>query len=124
MIPVAGLVAVLVFAISLERSGVAPVASKAFETVRKAALLVKDQTTTEREREAAMRSASLSSLGSFLSIGLRGIFSLVISFLPLFVFHLAGLADLRSVTEWLAEWPTIILISAVFAFYLFVRRRS
>lgn len=124
MIYLAGLVAVVVFALALERSGIPRVAADAIETSRNASGLIRDRTLSDDEKEKAVRLASSSLFRSFFSIGIRGILALGLSFLTVVVFDLAGLASIEEVTVWLAKWEVVVSITAVVAIWLLIRRKS
>ncbi len=122
MIYVAGIVAALVFAVALDRSGLAEIGADALKTSRRSAALLRDSTLSDDEKEKAMRAASSSLFRSFYSIGIRSVGALGFSLVALLLFHLTGLAPVGSVTSWLAQWDAIILVSVIVVAWFVVRR--
>lgn len=120
----AGVLAILVFSMALERLGIEAVASKALDTSRKATRTLRDPNLDDGGKEAAMRGASVSLMGSFLSLGLRGVLAVCASGLTLAVFHLLGLAPFSSVVSWLATWPAVVLASVLVGGWFLFRTRS
>ena len=121
MIYLAGIVSVVVFAVILDRSGLARLASAAVETSRDASRSVRDPALDDAQKERAARAASAVLMRSFLGIALRGALAALLSLACLGVFHVLGLASFSSVVDWLASWPAIVLLSALVAGWYFLR---
>jgi hypothetical protein len=120
----AGSLAVIVFAVVLDRSGLGKLAAGAIRISQSATETLRDRTLSEEQKEKAMREAS-SSLGkAFLSISIRGLAAVGCSLLVVAAFDISGMASFSSVTSWLAEPLTLILISTLVLVWFLVRRRT
>lgn len=122
MIYLAGFLAVVVFAAALDASGIEGAAARAMDTSRGATRILRDGSLSDQEKETAMRKASSSLLGSFLSIGFRGALAVAASLLVLGLFHLLGLAPFNSVTSWLSQGWTILFMTVLVAAWFLARR--
>lgn len=120
----AGVLGILAFSMALERLGIEAVASKALDTSRKATRTLRDPGLDDRQKERAMRGASVSLMGSFLALGIRGVLAVCASVLTVALFHFLGLAAFTSVVAWLATWPAVILASVLVGGWFFLRTRS
>jgi hypothetical protein len=123
MIYLAGFLAVAVFVAALDASGIEGAAARAMDTSRGATEILRDGRLSDQEKEKAMRKASSSLLVSFLSIGFRGALAVAASLLVLALFHLLGLATFSSVTGWLSQGRTILLMTVLVIAWFLARRR-
>jgi hypothetical protein len=108
---VAGL-AVIVFMIALAVLRIVSVASTAVRTSRSVISTLSDQRLDDTYREQALQKASLSLLGNFVSITLRGAAALLASYVVIYVADTAGIVGSRDVMELLAS-PEAILVTTV-----------
>lgn len=121
---IAGLTAVFVFALVLDRSGVGSAAVRALDTSRGAAQLMRNPALDDRAREAAMRRASKSLMGAFVGLAARGLAAAAASVGVLGGFHLAGLVDFDAATRWLATVPALLAATALVTVWVLLRRRT
>jgi len=124
VIYIAGLLAVIVFALVLDRSGVPRIAAEAIDLSRASARTVRDRSLSDDEKERRVRQASYSLLRFFLAIAVRSVGAVGLSVLTLFAFQATGLADMSTVASWLATVQAILLASAILILWFLIRRRT
>lgn len=118
----AGLAAVLVFAVVLDRSGIPGLAAEAINLSRKSTGTLRDRSLSDEEKERALRTASTSLARSFLSIGARSLLAVGLSLATILAFEVVGLADFSAVVDWLATAQAILLASGVLLIWFLLRR--
>lgn len=124
MIYLSGGAAVVVFLIAFERLGLVERAKSAVESSREAMAVMRSPELTDDEKAQALQAQSLSMVGTFVSIALRGIIATVLATLPMWAFQLLGLATVEDASRWLVSWQAILSISAVVTAFYALRRRG
>lgn len=122
MIYLGSALAIAFFAAGLAVFGVVPTASGAVETSRQAVRTLRDSTLSDLEKEREVQRASLSLLGGFASIVIRGGAAFAAAILPLVALQLLGLVRISEVTRWLATWEGIVFTSVVMVLAYLVSR--
>ena len=123
MIYLAAFLSVSIFVITLWLFGIISVAIKTVEVSRESTKTIRNPALSDENKERTLQRASLTLLGSFLSITARAAAAVGASLLPMLAFDVAGLASFRDVADFLATWEAIILVSAVLMLVYLVRRR-
>jgi len=113
----------LCFMIALRFLGIISTAAGVIENARAAFRLVGDREVSDADKERLLQKASVSMMGSFISMTLRSIAAITASLLPLFVFDLTGLARFSTVTHLLATWQGVVLTGVVMASVQLVKVR-
>jgi hypothetical protein len=109
---------------ALQLMRVLPIAAGVADMTRTAARTLNNAELSDADKEQFLRKASVSLLGTFVSITARAAVALGAALLPLFALQVAGLVDVIAVADFLATWPGILLASVVMAAAYFVRIRS
>lgn len=123
MIYLAAFLSVSIFVITLWLFGTISVAIKTVEVSRESTKTIRNPALSDENKERTLQKASLTLLGSLLSITARAAAAVGASLLPMLAFDVAGLASFRDVADFLATWEAIILVSAVLMLVYLVRRR-
>lgn len=113
MIAATALASIVAFLVALWLSGVVRVGAGVVATAQGAVATMRDQALDDRAREKAVQGASLRLMGAFVSIVVRGALTFAVSFVPIWLASVAGLASIAEVTEFLARWDVIVIGSAV-----------
>lgn len=119
----AAFAAVACFAIVLHWLNVLRVASRAGETARDAARVMRDSVLSDREKEQSIRMASLVLVRCFGSIVARSGIALVASFVPLLVLDVTGVVRLSAVNDVLMSRTGALLAAAGMPLMFFGRAR-
>ena len=104
---------IVAFLIGFRFSGVVPAAARALGTARAASTVMRSSALPDEDKEAAVRKAGLSLLGSTLSILLRSLAALLAALVPILLADMVGLADSGAILAFLARWDVILGASAV-----------
>jgi hypothetical protein len=123
VIYLAAFLSVSIFVITLWLFGTISVAIKTVEVSRESTKTIRNPALSDENKERTLQKASLTLLGSLLSITARAAAAVGASLLPMLAFDVAGLANFRDVADFLATWEAIILVSAVLMLVYLVRRR-
>lgn len=121
---VSGILAAVVFIVAFDRLGVASTSARAVRTSRGAGTVLGNTSLSDEEKERALRSASLSLAGDFVSIALRGLGVLALSGGVLLAFDRAGLSSISAASRWLLSWPALVGLALVGAGWFALRARS
>jgi hypothetical protein len=121
---VPAIVAAIAFLAALDRLGVVREARSAIETSRGATAVVRDASLSDEHKERRLREASVSLLGVFVSLLLRGSAALALATVVLIGFELFGWSTLAEASRWLMSWPAILGFTAVAVFASTLRRRG
>jgi len=105
--------AVAVFMLAFVLLRIVRVAMNALDTTRSALKTLSTPHLDDSHREAAMQAASLSLLGSFVSITLRGVIALLTSFLVIYLADVMRIASKRDVIELLSSTEAIITATII-----------
>ena len=124
MIYLGAVVAAACFMVALQLMRVLPIAAGVADMTRAAARTFNNAELSDADKEQFLRKASVSLLGTFVSITARAAVALGAALLPLFALQAAGLVDVTAVADFLATWPGILLASVVMTAAYFVRIRS
>lgn len=122
MIYLAAFLTVTIFVIALWLFGIISVATKAVEVSRAAVRIIRDPDLSDEDKERKLQRSSLTLLGSFLSITVRGAAAVGASLLPMLALDAAGLASFWDVADFLATWEAIIGITVVLTLAFIARR--
>jgi hypothetical protein len=113
MIYAVAVLAIAVFMIALIVLRIVAVAKTAINTSREVRRTLTDPELGDEHREQAMQKASLSLLGNFISITLRGAAALALSYLTLLAADATGMARLEDVVSLLSSWEAIVVTTIV-----------
>jgi hypothetical protein len=113
MIYAVAALAIAVFMFAFMALGIVPVARAAINTSRAASRALADPALDDDGREQALRQASLSLLGNFASITLRGALALALSGLSMLAADAAGVAPIGEVITLLSSWQAIVVTTIV-----------
>lgn len=100
--------AALTFLVSFDRLQVPREARRAVRAGQEATLALRDPTNSDTEKERLARASSISLLGAFLSIALKGGIALLSATAVLFAFQLLGLGTVEASARWLMSWPVLL----------------
>ena len=119
MIAAAAIASIGCFIVAFWLLGVARVGAGVLTVARGAVAAMRDENLDDAAREKAVQRASLQLMGAFASILVRSALALLISFLPIWIASLAGLASIEAVVAFLSRWDVIAVASmAVIAGYV------
>ena len=113
MIYAVAALAIAVFMIAFFVLRIVAVAKTAINTSREVGRMLTNPELGDEHREQVMQKASLSLLGNFVSITLRGTAALALSYLSLLAADAAGMARLEDVVTLLSGWEAIVVITVV-----------
>jgi hypothetical protein len=102
-----------ILAVALWVSGVMRVSAGVLSTTRNATAILRDPALDDMAREKAMQRTSLKLLADFGSILLRGGISLAVSFAPIWLADVTGLASSRAVMDFLSRVDVVVVASIV-----------
>jgi hypothetical protein len=112
-----------ILAVAFWVSGVMRVSAGVLTTTQNAAAIMRDPALDDLQREKAIQRASLRLLGDFGSILVRGVLSLAISFAPIWLADVTGLASSRAVIDFLSRTDVIVVASVVMVVGYVIRVR-
>ena len=119
MIAAAAIASIGCFIVTFWLLGVARVGAGVLTVARGAVTAMRDENLDDAAREKAVQRASLQLMGAFASILVRSALALLISFLPIWIASLAGLASIEAIVAFLSRWDVIAVASmAVIAGYV------
>jgi len=113
MIYAVAALAIAVFMIAFAALNIVTVARNAISTSREAGRILANRELGDDHRERMLQKASLSLLGNFASITIRGALALALSGLTLLGADAAGAARLEDVVELLSSWQAIVITTLV-----------
>jgi hypothetical protein len=116
-------IAVVCFLVAFQRFGVVAVAQGAIRSGINISHVMRDRSLSDDQKEQAARRTSLVLLRDFGVITLRSGAALAVSFLPVFVMDVAGIAPISAVNRLMLSWNGIVFASAVAAVVYFVTMR-
>jgi len=99
------------------------VAMNALDTTCGAIKALSTPNLDDSHRETAMQAASLSLLGSFVSITLRGVIALLMSFLVIYLADVMRIASMQDVIELLSSIEAIITATIILTAAWFIWKR-
>jgi hypothetical protein len=115
--------AVLLFLAAFKLLRVPEAAGRAIRTARAAVIAMRDPLLSEEVRERTVQRASISLIGSFVSIVLRGAGALLASLAVIFGFEVAGLGRSEEIIGFLSRWDVLAVSTvAITAAWLLQRR--
>jgi len=103
---------VIVFMAALVLFRIVPVAMQAVNTGRGVLKTLSDPQLNDMHREQILQQASLSLLGNFVSITLRGAAALLASYLVIYLADLGGVAGTQAVLDLLSD-PLSIIVTTI-----------
>lgn len=124
MMILVALLSVSLFLIAFWRLKITRVGTDAIKTANSAVATMKDKSLDDEAREKAIQGASIKLFKSFFSILIRSALALAVSFLPIYLAHLSGLAAMDDVIGFLSRWDVIVIISVVIIGGYFILGRS
>jgi hypothetical protein len=92
---------------------VARVGAGVLAIARHAVAAMRDENLDDRAREKTVQRASIQLIGAFVSILVRGALAFLVSFLPIWLASLTGLASAEDVFRYLSRWDVIVIASIV-----------
>lgn len=107
-----GLTSIAVFAAALWALGILRAATAVLAVAQGAVVTMRDAALSEEAREKEVQRAALFLLGAFFSILGRSLLALLLSFLPIWLAEVTGLASGAAVVQYLSRWD-IILVAAI-----------
>jgi hypothetical protein len=107
------IVTLAILAVAFWVSGVMRVSAGVLSTTQNAAAIMRDPALDDMAREKAMQRASLKLIADFGSILFRGAISLAVSFAPIWLADVTGLASSRAVMDFLSRIDVIVVASIV-----------
>jgi hypothetical protein len=107
----AALVAVVCFAVALDKLGVFAVARRAVKSGRDATDVLRDPVLSDDHKEREVRALSIVLLRCFGSITIRSAAAAGASLVPLWLLHAAGVVRLSAVNDLLMSWRGLLLAS-------------
>jgi len=113
MIYAVAALAIAVFMIAFFALNIVAAAKSAIATSREAGRTLVDPGLGDDHREQIMKQASLSLLGNFVSITIRGAAALALSYVALLAADAAGMARLEDVVSLLSSWEAILVTTVV-----------
>lgn len=115
---------IIVFMAALVLFRIVPVAMQAVNTSRGVLKTLSDPQLNDTHREQILQQASLSLLGNFVSITVRGAAALLASFLVIYLADLAGVAGTQAVVDLLSDPLSIIVTTIILtaAWWLWKKR--
>jgi len=113
MVYVIASLAIIVFMVAIVILRIVPVAKNALHTSRGVVTMLSNPELDDTHREKELQRASVSLLGNFLSITLRGAIALVLSYLSIYLADLAGLAGLQDVFDLLSSWEAFVTATVI-----------
>ncbi len=106
------LAAALAFLVSFDQLRVVEEARRAVRAGQAAGSGLRDRTVSDAEKERLARAASMSLLGSFVSILVKGSAAIVAATAVLVASQLLGVGTVAESTRWLMSWPAIVGLTA------------
>jgi hypothetical protein len=103
---------ILAFMAGLALFRIVPAASQAVATSRAVLKSMSDPQLDDARREQLVQKAALSLLGSFVSITVRGVLALALSYAVMFAADRGGLVPTDTVVSFLAS-PLVIVVTSV-----------
>ena len=113
MIVAIAIATLAILAVAFWVSGVIRVSAGVLSTTRNATAIMRDPALDDMAREKAMQRASLKLIADFGSILLRSAISLAVSFAPIWLADVTGLASSRAVMDFLSRIDVIVVASIV-----------
>lgn len=113
MIYAVAALAIAVFMIAFVVLRIVAVAKSAIQTSRAASSALANPQLDDAHREQLIQRSSLSLLGNFISITIRGAVALGLSWLTLLAADAADLARLEDVVALLSSWQAIVVTTVV-----------
>ena len=126
MIAATAILSIGVFICALQFLGIVQVAADTLVTARKAISTIQDNSLDDRAREKKLQRAALQLFGAFITILIRSLFTLLASFLPIWLASLMGLVKIEDVIHFLSRWDVIVITTVliVAAYVIWTRLRS
>lgn len=115
--------AIAVFMAALIIFRIVAVATDAVNISRGVMRTLSDPELDDTHREKAMQKASLSLLGKFVSITIRGAAALLLSFLAIYLADLTGMADTQEVVTLLSSPEAIIVTTVILTAAWFIWKK-
>lgn len=124
MIILVALLSIIFFLIAFWRLKISHICVGAIKTAQSAVTTMGDKSLGDEDRERVVQGASIKLFAAFFSISVRSIMALVVSFIPIYLAHLTGLATIDAVVGFLSRWDVIAVISAAIIGGYFIFGRS
>lgn len=126
MIAATAILSIGLFICGLRLFGVLRVAASVIVSAQESAIILKDKSIEDSEREKKLQKFAIQLLGSFISISIRSIFTLFLSFLPIWLASFMGLVGIEDVISFLSRWDVIAITTAlmVLGYYVWKKIRS
>jgi hypothetical protein len=121
MIYAAAGLSVSFFTIALRALAIPAITARVLETGREAARVMGDATMEDDDKERLLQRASLTMMRAFASITARSALAIAAAVIPLFAFHMTGIADWTAVTSALVTWQGIAMTAVLMTAAWFIR---
>ncbi|CAB5122786.1 hypothetical protein D3OALGA1CA_2685 [Olavius algarvensis associated proteobacterium Delta 3] len=125
MITTTAILSIIVFLCAFKFLGLERLGTEILASARSAAGVVRDPNLSDETREKELQRSSIDLFKSFFSILFRGVLCLVLSFVPIWLASLTGLAKMGDVIGFLSRWDVIIIATIIIGagYVICVRRR-
>ncbi len=121
MIYAAAGLSVSFFTIALRALAIPAITARVLETGREAARVMGDATMEDDDKERLLQRASLTMMRAFASITARSALAIAAAVIPLFAFHMTGIADWTAVTSALVTWQGLAMTAVLMTAAWFIR---
>ncbi len=109
MVAVVATLSIGLFTISLFLSGLVRVSRSALSTATEAFSAIRDASLSDDQRESIVQRASVQLAVTFLSIAVRGVFTLLAAFAPIWIFHATDIVAIEETMLYLGRWDVIVV---------------
>lgn len=123
MIVATAIVSIGVFICGLRLFGVFRVAANALVTAQEAVTTLRDKSLDDDTREKKLQHTALQLFGVFISILIRSILTLLVSFVPIWLASFMGLVEIEDIISYLSRWDVIAITTVLMVAGYFVWRR-
>lgn len=115
--------AILIFLVAFRATGLIAAAKTAVTTANGAMATIQDKTLDDLQKEKAVQAASIGLAKSFISIAIRSIILLALTFLPIWLASLIGLASIDDTLTFMARWDVIVGASVIVIAGIYLYRK-
>ena len=123
MIAVTAAVSIGVFIFGLRFFGVFRVAGNVLVTAQGAVAVLRDKSLDDSTREKKLQRTALQLFGTFISILIRSMLSLLSSLVPSWIASFMGLLEVEDVISYLSRWDVIAIATVVMVAGYFIWKR-
>jgi hypothetical protein len=126
MIAATAVVSIGVFICGLRLFGVFRVAASALVTAHEAVTILRDKSLDDSTREKKLQHFALQLFGTFISILIRSMLTLLSSLVPIWLASFMGLVEIEDIISYLSRWDVIAITTVlmVAGYFIWIRLRS